>query len=396
MHPTVTQSSRGSLEETSEMLPQDPPAWIARALAWLLIAIFFFAIVAAILVPIPETVRCRFVLVPRDGADPVQSPYIAVVSQVRATEGAEVPAGAELFELRSDEILNFRSQLGTLTEDLHAKKENMAKLEAAYRAQLDIKNSEITQVEREVKFRENHAATNRDLVARLGKLAAKGGISEVELLQHQLDLAGSEKDLNLSQKTLDQTLLERQRMESERERQRTDEHADIEKLNVRIGVLESQLHDVTGNLLSIRAPYDAVVLSLAQRNPGTVVQAGQELCQLARVDAIPRARLLLHERGLSRLNTGERVRLYFDAFPYQRYGSVMSTLDWISPAAILTPEGQHFVAYGSPAQNFIRVTGRPHPLRVGMTGEARILVGDRLLMEYAFEPIRQLRENLRR
>ena len=396
MHPAVNQSSRGSLEESSEMLPRDPPAWIARALAWLLIALFLSAIAAAVLVSIPETVRCRFVLVPRDGADPVQSPYIAVVSQVRAAEGAEVPAGAELFELRSDEILNFRSQLGMFTEDLHAKQENTAKLEAAYRAQIDIKNSEITQVEREVKFRENHAATSRDLVARLVKLAAKGGISEVELLQHQLDLAGSEKDLNLAQKTLEQTLLERQRMESERERQRTDEHADIGKLNVRIGVLESQLHDVTGNLLSIRAPYDAVVLSLAQRNPGTVVQAGQELCQLARVDSIPRARLLLSERGLSRLNTGERVRLYFDAFPYQRYGSIISTLDWISPAAILTPEGQHFVAYGSPAQTFIQVTGRPHPLRVGMTGEARILVGDRLLMEYALEPIRQLRENMRR
>jgi multidrug resistance efflux pump len=392
--PSATQ--RSSLEESSEMLPQDPPAWIARAFAWLLIAMFFAAIAAAVLVPIPETERCRFVLVPKDGADPVQSPYIAVVSQVRATEGAEVPAGAELFELRSDQILNFRSELGTLTEDLHAKTENTAKLEAAYHAQLDIKNSEITQVEREVKFRENHASTNRDLVARLVKLSAKGGISEVELLQHQLDLAGSEKDLNLAQKTLDQTLLERQRMESERDRQRTDEHADIEKLNVRIGVLQSQLRDVTGNLLSIRAPYNAVVLSLAQRNPGTVVQAGQELCQLARVDAIPQARLLLKERGLSRLNTGERVRLYFDAFPYQRYGSIMSTLDWISPAAILTPEGQHFVAYGSPAQNFIQVAGRPHPLRVGMAGEARILVGDRLLMEYAFEPIRQLRENLRR
>ena len=35
------------------------------------------------------------------------------------------------------------------------------------------------------------------------------------------------------------------------------------------------------------------------------------------------------------------------------------------------------------------------PLRVGMKGEARILVGSRTLVELIFEPIRQLRENLR-
>ena len=35
-------------------------------------------------------------------------------------------------------------------------------------------------------------------------------------------------------------------------------------------------------------------------------------------------------------------------------------------------------------------------MRVGMRGEARIVVGSRALIEYAFEPVRQLRENMRR
>jgi len=30
-----------------------------------------------------------------------------------------------------------------------------------------------------------------------------------------------------------------------------------------------------------------------------------------------------------------------------------------------------------------------------MTGEARIVTGQRTMIEYAFEPIRQLRENMR-
>ena len=391
-----TESNRGSLDQPSEMLPQEPPQWIARAIAWLLIAIFFTGLAGAVMVRVPETVSCRFVLVPKDGADPVQSPYLSVISQIRVTEGAEVPAGAELFVLRSDEILNFRTQLGTLSEDLRTKQGSSAKLEASYRAQIDIKNSEIAQVEREVQFREKHASTNRDLVARLEKLTKRGGLSEVEFIKVQLDLAASEKDLNLARKSLDQALLDRNRMETERERQRTEEHSDIEKLTLRTAALQTQVQDSQGNQLSIRAPYNAVVISLAQRNAGTVVQAGAELCQLSRVEAVPQARLLLPERGLPRLLTAQRVRLFFDAFPYQRYGTITGKLDWISPAAITTPEGQNFVAITSLDQTYILVSGGPRGMRVGMRGEARIVVGSRALIEYAFEPVRQLRENMRR
>ena len=81
------------------MLPQEPPPWIARAVAWLLVALFFVALLAAVLVPLPETVLCRFVLAPKDGADPIQSPNLAVITELRVTEGAEVPAGAEALHL---------------------------------------------------------------------------------------------------------------------------------------------------------------------------------------------------------------------------------------------------------------------------------------------------------
>jgi hypothetical protein len=39
--------------------------------------------------------------------------------------------------------------------------------------------------------------------------------------------------------------------------------------------------------------------------------------------------------------------------------------------------------------------GQVLPLRVGMRGDAHIIVGGRTLIEYAFEPIRQLRESMK-
>jgi multidrug efflux pump subunit AcrA (membrane-fusion protein) len=171
--------------------------------------------------------------------------------------------------------------------------------------------------------------------------------------------------------------------------------AEIEKIKLRLAALKSDLENSQQNLLSIRAPYDAVVVSLAQRNIGSVVQNGQELCQLARKDAKPHARLMLNEPGLPKLAVGQRVRFFFEAFPYQRYGAVDAKLDWISPSVVSSPEGPHFVALASLDSATIPANRKPLPLRVGMRGEARIIVGQRTLIEYAFEPIRQLRENMR-
>jgi len=386
--------TRGSIETESEMLPQDPPVWIVRSGAWLMIAFFAIALLASIVVHLPETVTCPFVMVPRDGADPIQSPYMAVVNRVAVNEGETVKAGAELFVLRSDEIRGLDTQSRTLFEDLRAREESLAKLDSAHAAQLQIKDQEIAQAESEVTFRERHATTSRELVERMDRLAKNGGISQVELLRLKLDQAESEKDFSVAQRTVQQTTLERQRMEMDRSRQRGQEVAEIQMGKYRLAALKSDLENADQNLLSLRAPYDAVVISVAQRSPGSVVQNGQELCQLARVESKPRARLSLSEGGLPKLAIGQRVRFFFAAFPYQRYGAVSAKLDWISPSVVATPEGARFVALAS-VDEVTPSSAKPLALRVGMRGEARIVVGRRTLIEYAFEPVKQLRENIR-
>src|SRR5436190_15489122 len=173
MSPQITQ--RGSLDLDSEMLPQEPPPRVMRVTAWLLLAAFLWALLIAIVVRLPETVRCRFVLIPATGADPIQSPHQAVISHIAVEEGQTVKADQELFVLRSDEIRGWDTLMRTLTEDLHSKEESLTRSDAAYVAQLEIKKSEVEQMKSEVKFRENHVATSRDLVARMEKLATQGG-----------------------------------------------------------------------------------------------------------------------------------------------------------------------------------------------------------------------------
>src|SRR5437667_1603243 len=167
-------TQRGSLDAESEMSPQEPPPWIVRTTAWILVGAFLFALLIAIVMRLPETVHCPFVLVPATGADPIQSPRQAVISHVAVSEGQTVKGGEELFVLRSDEIRGWDMQFRTLTEDLRNKEESLAQTDSAYISQLNIKKAEIEQAKSEVKFRENHARTSRDLVTRMEKLAQHG------------------------------------------------------------------------------------------------------------------------------------------------------------------------------------------------------------------------------
>ena len=385
-----------SLDAESVLAPQEPPSWVIRWTAWLLIAAFVFALLIAIVMRLPETVDCRFVLIPATGADPIQASRQAIISRVVVEEGQPVKAGEELFVLRSDEIGGWDTQFRTLNEDLRTKQQSLTRNESAYSAQLGIKSAEIEQAKSEVQFRENHAQTSRELVTRMEKLAKQGGESEVDLIKLKLDLAGSEKDLSVAQRTVQQVTLDLQRMETEHARQRGEEQSEVEKLKMRIGALKKDLENAQQNLLMVRSPYEGVVISVDQRTAGSFVQQGQVLCQLAPKGSKPRARMMLSEAGLPKLAVAQRVRYFFEAFPYQRYGTITGKVDWISPSAVTSTDGSRFVALGSLDRYEISSqAGQALPLRVGMKGSAHVIVGSRTLIEYAFEPIRRLRESMK-
>ena len=376
-------------------MPQEPPPWIIRSAAWVLLSAFIVALLLAIAMRLPETVHCPFILVPATGSDPIQAAHPGVISRVSVSEGQTVKKSDELFVLRSDEIHTLDTELRTLSEDLRIKQDGLARTEAAYHAQLNIKLAEIEQAKSEVKFRENHAKTSKDLVERMEKLAGQGGVSEVDLIKLRLEAAGSEKDLSVAQRTLQQTNLERERMETDYAKLRGEQEAEIEKLKVRTAALKADLENAQQNLLTVRSPYDGVVISLDQRTVGSVVQQGQVLCQLAQQNAQLHARLLLKEAGFPKLAVAQKVRYFFEAFPYQRYGAISGKLDWISPSAVSSSDGAHFIGLASLEKTTIPGgAGQTLPLRVGMKGEAHIIVGARTVIEYAFEPIRQLREDL--
>lgn len=376
------------------MLPQNLPPAAVYAIGWLFVLLFVSGIAGAVCITFPETVRSRFELVPDSGADPVQAPYPGVAVEICVSEMDEVKKGEKLFVVQSDEFRRRDVELHTLIEDLRARREKISRLEQTHQAELDILDEQIVQVEGEKTFLAKLISTNRKLRDTLARLHNKGAASQLQLDQQELALIESEKDLISTGVALNQTRLTKHKAIVERVKNVEDESAEIVKLEYRIEALQQDLTSAKGNLLEIRAPYDAVIVNLSIRNPGGVIEAGDPLCTLAPVDAKAEARLLIEGEGVSRIAIGQKTRLFFDAFPYQRYGTVPARIDSISPAALpVNGEEPRFPAVAILDSNRINAHGKSNPLRLGMTGEARTVVGRRSLLEYALEPIRRVRED---
>ncbi|MBX3734261.1 MAG: HlyD family efflux transporter periplasmic adaptor subunit [Verrucomicrobiae bacterium] len=381
--------------DATDWLPDQPPPRWSRLAASLLLGLFTIAMISAWMIRLPETVRCRFKLVPAGGADPIQSPVQGVLAEVRVAEGQEVEEGSTLLVVRSDEVLTWQTALRGAEEDLRAMEERARRSEEAHRSLLEINTAGHEQLAQERSFRERYRDTVKDFVRRTRELRDLLLISEVELLRSELDLAAAEKDLNISGQSLHKNLLERTRLETERSLQRSEELAAMEKFRVMAASLRERLLNCESGSLLVRAPYRAVVVAVARQNAGGVVHPGIELCQLARVEGTPVVALTLPQGGLDQVAPGQTARLFFDAFPYQRYGTLPSQIDWVSLSAVASAGDLEFRGRARLEQTGFRVRDTLIPVRAGMVGEARIRVGERSLIEYAFEPLKALRERAR-
>lgn len=376
-------------------LPSEPPRAAVRAIAWLLVAVFFVGLAGTVVVRVPETVRCPFVLVSKQGADPVLAPLDGVVERILVAEGQAVVAGETLFVIRSDQVRSWQTELANLREDLRALEQEIDKRREAHETQLGYNDAERAQIQQEVEFRRKFTETSSDFLRRFQRLQEEGIVSEVEILTRELELAEAEKDLSIAGKSLQQAELNRARLVADYSRLQRQAQADRDKFSVRIASLASQLEHCDGDKRALVAPYDGIVTQRSVHAPGAVVRHGDMMGELARPTETPQVRLLPPENGLPKLSQGQRVRLFLNSFPYQRHGTVECTLAWVSPSVVGAGANAQFVATAE--LNAAAIGSGPGvlPLRVGMRGEARVIVGRRRLIEYAFAPIRQLRENLR-
>ncbi|WP_077296504.1 HlyD family efflux transporter periplasmic adaptor subunit [Aquaspirillum sp. LM1] len=175
---------------------------------------------------------------------------------------------------------------------------------------------------------------------------------------------------------------------------RTDQElADIDR---DFGVLAQETAELqTRDRYAITAPLDSIVTSITAQ-VGQPIN-GQALAILLPVDAQLEANLYLPSRAIGFIEIGQKVRLRYQAYPYQKFGQYDGIVKEIARSPIpvnelpmasplISQEVVYRVTVKLAAQ-YILAYGKQIMLRPGMALEADIEQERRRLIEWILEPL---------
>ena len=143
-------------------------------------------------------------------------------------------------------------------------------------------------------------------------------------------------------------------------------------------------------LIELKATTDAVVLEVAARSTGSVIQAAEPFITLVPLGDDLEAEVQITSQDVGYVKLHDPVHLKIDAFPFQKHGLIKGTLDTLGRDAFTkdtkasTP---YYVGRTTLTTNELRNLPRNAPMIPGMTLSAEIVVGKRTVISYVMYPI---------
>jgi multidrug efflux pump subunit AcrA (membrane-fusion protein) len=392
-------------KDTPPFLDVDPPHWAAKGLSYILILLFTVAVLLALFVRIPETVSSPFTLLPVQGTDPIRALYDGTILEVRAQEGQMVKKGDPIYTLRSDSLVDRASEYRSLETRNKGAMESLNNARRKHESQQRTDEQEIVGLRnrnefltRMIKLKTDELNLTKEKVERYKKLYDTGISSPTDYSDQQLQVSKIGVELEGLQREVSDNQLDIRKLQNEMATRRVEFEEstlsweqEIERTQNRMDMLKGSLDQHASQNFNVPASCNGTLLRLRVTAPGAVVQEGDVLCDVVCAEATLQAELSVPQSGVGRIRPGQTVKLLYDSFPFQRYGVKSGAVRWVSPAGDKTV----FRVLVDIADHTVMVQGHERELMPGMGGMAEIVIGRRSVISYAFEPIRQLRENLK-
>jgi HlyD family secretion protein/adhesin transport system membrane fusion protein len=140
--------------------------------------------------------------------------------------------------------------------------------------------------------------------------------------------------------------------------------------------------------LEVRAPATGLVQDLKVRTVGEVVAAGATLMRVVPSDGHLEAEVRIQPADVGHVAVGQTVKMKVSSYDYNRYGTLPGILALVSPTTFMDEQNKPYykgtVSLGRPWVG--KVDGQ-NPVLPGMSLEADIVTGQKVLTEYLFKPI---------
>lgn len=372
-----------------------------------------FAVFSALLVTglgwqLDDTVRVRGVLTRAGGEVLVRAPDHGVVTAVLVQAGEHVESGkpllgtdASLFgsdgqRPRAVEEAALVRQLEQLNRRLEAARRGAGVEVDGLRAQLSALQVERAHLGDELAVGEQLEAMASRRAQHVERLVADGHLAAVRSEEARSEALVQRQRAAVARRALARLASEEATLAHRLTSRAVQRDADVARYEQEIAALTGRLNALRMASRLTVAPRAGKVAAL-RVSAGQTVSAGEPVLTLLDESARLIAELTVPANSVGQVRPGQRVRLRYDAFPYQRFGSYEGIVREVSASAIarLPSSGTTqslinepvFRVRVEPLEPTVRVAGQPMTLPVGMSLEADLVRDTRPLWMWLFNPI---------
>ena len=391
-------------------------------LSWKIVSVFLAVLVAAAVVFLTtatyarkETVRG--ILKPVGGETRVLATQGGVLRALYVSEGALVERGTPLAKISRETMLSdgaiadeqvlegLRQEEATLRDRLSALA-GAAPLDAASMgSSLAALEADRSTALESARLGESRLAIATQRVTSARPLVSSGLIAAEELRRREeaelalrQEVASARGRARSLEAQIRELTARRARLPFDQAQQRSQLEAALAALAQR----RAQAEAARG--YELRAPISGRV-SAVQAALGQSLDQYRPLMTLTPSGARLTAEVYVPSRAIGFIRPGQKVRLLYDAFPYQRFGAAQGTVEAVSATVLLPQEVNaalrteeirepvYRVIVGVARQDMVAF-GRAMPLSAGMALTADIVLEERSFAEWLFEPILAMRGRL--
>jgi membrane fusion protein len=327
----------------------------------------------------------------RDGQRVRKGDRLGMVKIQSANDLARDPAQQSL-----DIVARERAELGEQRRLATTGSGEDARRLAATTAQLRVR---LAATDRQIALQRQRVASSRHSLAILGDAHARKYISEIDYqAQRRQHL---DEEARLQALVVERAALQGQIDDAGAQARRLplDLRARLADLNSSDMQLEQRRLDIEGaSTIVLTAPIDGLVTAV-QARVGQAVGPDRPVMYVLGGGAHMAAELYAPSRAIGFARPGQAVRLMYDAFPYQQFGSFEGTITAISRTALAPGEIDAPVKLGEPAYRLdvrldrqaIAAFGGTYPVQPGMTLKANIILEKQSFWGWLIEPINAVR-----
>src|ERR1700716_2308140 len=346
-------------------------------------------------------------LTPTFGTAKIFVPQQGFTKELHVKEGQEVAEGDPLLTVVTSQITANGNDVNTtvlaeLAQQRDVVKRQIAAEERRTASEHDrlastIKGieAETAQLEDQRNIQSERLQLSESFVSTGAKLSASGALPPIELKRREQ--AALEQKQNVA--SLDQQI-------TARRTQLTDARHTLEQLPIvaaeRIRVLRGDLSSIEQRLAEangrrayvIKAPTSGRVSTL-QATVGQIADPRHMQLEIIPLDSTLQAALFFPTRAFGFLRPGQRVRILYDAFPYQKFGTYRGSVTKASHTILTGNETTGPITLKEPAYRVTAAPERPDidayglkiPLQPDMLLKADVVLEQRLLMRWLLDPV---------